>query len=117
MSDVERKVLQMFDRSKPVEEDLYETTIINHVAWSLAVLFAGIAVWLSIALINAENQRNALMTKQCADPVFKGEIDYQCLVMVHSREHWWQHLGYGITHVTPDKPAPPPLVRRKLPPK
>jgi hypothetical protein len=38
--------------------------------------------------------------------VFKGEIDQQCLLTVHSREHWWQHLWYGMRHVKPEAPAP-----------
>jgi hypothetical protein len=43
------------------------------------------------------------MTKQCADPVFKGEIDRKCLELVASREHWWQHLWYGVTHLRPEE--------------
>jgi hypothetical protein len=74
------------------------------VAWTLAVLFAAIAVWLSIALINAENQRYALMTNKCPDPVFNTGIDKQCLVTVRSRDHWWEHWWYGATHVVPEKP-------------
>lgn len=101
MSDVERKVLKMYDGSKPVDEDLFETSSVNQVAWTLVVLFAGMVVWLCIALVNAENQRFALETKKCADPLFKGEIDQKCLVMVRSRDHWWQHVGYALTHVTP----------------
>ena len=49
---------------------------------------------------------NALMTNKCPDPVFKGELDRQCLLTVHSREHWWQHLFYAMGHVKPEKPAP-----------
>jgi hypothetical protein len=56
-------------------------------------------------LINAENQRNALITNQCADHVFKGEIDYKCLRTVHSREHWWQHLSYALVNYKPETPA------------
>ncbi|WP_020652541.1 hypothetical protein [Massilia niastensis] len=97
--DVEREVLKMYDGSRPNEDELFETSNVNHIAWSLAVLFAGIAVWLAIALVNAENQRYALMTNKCADPVFKGEVDKKCLVTVHSREHWWEHLWVGATHV------------------
>ncbi len=101
MSDVEEKVLKIYDGSRPVEEDLFNTSTVNQLAWTLVVLFAGLAVWLAIALVNAENQRNALMNKQCADPVFKGEIDTRCLLVVKSREHWWQHRWYGATHLTP----------------
>ena len=105
MSDVEREVLKMFDGSKPVEEDLFETSNVNQLAWTLVVLFAGIIVWLSIALVNAENQRNALMSNKCPDPVFKGEIDKRCLVLVRSRDHWWEHWWYAVSHMTPPSPG------------
>lgn len=98
-NDVEREVLKMYDGSRPNEDDLFETTHVNHIAWSLAVLFAGIAIWLAIALVNAENQRHALMTNKCPDPLFKGGIDKACLVTVRSRDHWWEHLWYAVTHV------------------
>ncbi|HEX9173908.1 MAG TPA: hypothetical protein VF861_14745 [Telluria sp.] len=101
----EKEVLKIYDRSRPLEEDLFDTSNVNHVAWSLAVLFAGLTIWLSIALINAENQRYALMTNKCADPVFKTGVDKQCLVTVHSRDHWWEHWWYAATHVIPEKPA------------
>jgi hypothetical protein len=99
MNEVEGKVLNMYDKSRPVEEDLFETTHVNQVAWTLVVLFGALVIWLVIALVNAENQRNALMTNKCADPLFKGEVDKQCLVMVRSRDHWWEHLGYAMMHV------------------
>lgn len=102
MSDVEKKILKIYDGSRPVEEDLFETNMINQLAWTLVVLLLGLAVWLAIALVNAENQRNALMTKQCVDPVFKGEIDQVCLQVVESRPHWWNHLWYGMTHLHPE---------------
>jgi hypothetical protein len=73
------------------------------VAWSLVVVFLGLIFWLSLALLNAENQRNALITKQCADPIFKGELDRKCLRTVQSREHWWQHLTYALSHISPEK--------------
>jgi hypothetical protein len=102
-NDVEREgeVLKIYDRSKPVEEDLFETSNVNQLAWTLATVFGGLVIWLSIALVNAENQRYALETKKCADPIFKGELDQKCLVMVRSRDHWWQHLTYAMTHVSP----------------
>ena len=101
MSYVEKKILKIYDGSRPVEEDLFETSMINQVAWTLVVLIAGLAVWLAIALVNAENQRNALATKQCLDPVFKGEVDVACMRVVNSRAHWWNHLWYGMTHLRP----------------
>ena len=99
----EGEVMKIYKESSPVIETLFEWAYINHVAWSLAVLALGFIVWLVIALSNAENQRNALLTKQCADPVFKGEIDKKCLRTVHSREHWWEHVSYALTHVSPEK--------------
>lgn len=99
MNDKEGKILKIYDGSLPVEEDLFERSYVNQLAWTLAVLFGGLVIWLAIALVNAENQRYALATGKCADPLFKGEIDQKCLVMVHSREHWWEHLWYGMTHV------------------
>ncbi len=105
MSDVEREVLRIYDQSKPVEEDLFETSHVNQVAWTLVVVLAGLVIWLVIALVNAENLRNALMTNKCADPLFKGELDQKCLVMVRSRDHWWEHLGYALTNLRPPKPT------------
>lgn len=102
--EAESKVLKIYDGSRPLDEDLFETTRINQVAWTLAVVLAGVVVWLAIALVNAENQRNALMTKACEDPVFKGEVDLVCMQVVDSRPHWWQHLWYGLTHLRPQQP-------------
>ena len=99
MNDKEGKLLKIYDGSMPVAEDLFEHSYVNQVAWTLAVLFGGLAIWLAIALVNAENQRNALATGQCFDPLFKTELDKKCLVMVRSRDHWWEHLWYGMTHV------------------
>jgi hypothetical protein len=105
MSDVEQKLLKIYDGSKPVDEELFETSHINQVAWTLAVVLAGLVMWLCVALINAENQRYALMTNKCADPLFKGELDQKCLVTVRSRDHWWEHLGYAMTHLTQSTPT------------
>jgi hypothetical protein len=107
MSEAEKKILKIYDGSMPVEEDLFETNMINQVAWTLVVLFAGLAVWLAIALVNAENQRNALMTKQCVDPMFKTEVDAVCLQTVSSRAHWWEHLWYGMTNLRPEAKKQP----------
>jgi hypothetical protein len=105
MSDVEREVLKIYDRSKPVEEDLFETSHVNQVAWTLVAVLTGLVFWFAIALVNAENQRYALITNKCADPLFKGELDKKCLVMVRSRDHWWEHLGYALTNLRPATPA------------
>ncbi|MDQ1815302.1 hypothetical protein RBA41_18540 [Massilia sp. CCM 9210] len=101
MSDPEEKIIKIYDGSRPVEEDLFERNWINQLAWSLVVVLCSIVVWFAIAIVNAENQRHALITKQCADPVFKGEVDMRCLQVVSSRPHWWEHLWYGITHLRP----------------
>lgn len=99
----EGTVMQIYTASAPVVEELYERSYINHIAWSAVVVALGVILWMGLALVNAENQRNALYTKQCADQVFKGEIDKACLRNVHSREHWWQHLAYAMSHISPDK--------------
>jgi hypothetical protein len=101
MSDAEQKILKIYDGSRPLDEDLFETSRVNQLAWTLVVLMLGLAVWLAIALVNAENQRNALMTKQCVDPVFKDEVDVACMQVVNSRPHWWDHLWYGMSHLRP----------------
>lgn len=102
MSDAEKKILKIYDGSRPVDEDLFETSHVNQLAWTLAVVMSGVALWFAIALVNAENQRYALLTKQCVDPVFKTEIDTTCLQVVNSRPHWWDHLWYGVTHLRPE---------------
>ncbi len=56
----------------------------------------GLIVWLTIALVNVENQRHALHTGMCQDPVFKGSFDERCLRVVKSRDHWWQHLSHAL---------------------
>ena len=107
MSDAEGKILKIYDKSKPEDEDLHDKNYIVHWAWGLVALLVGVVFWLCVALVNAENQRYALMTNKCQDPVFKGSIDQQCLLTVHSRDHWWEHLWYGVTHVKPERPAKP----------
>lgn len=67
--------------------------------WTLLGCALGLIIWLGLALLNAENQRHALMSGLCADQVFKGEIDASCLASVQSRTHWWQHLQHGLTHL------------------
>ena len=104
MSEKEGKVLKIYDGSRARDEDLYDLTWVNQIAWALAVVLAGIVFWLAIALVHAENQRYALISGQCADPVFKGSFDQKCLGVVRSRDHWWEHLWYGVTHVTSTPP-------------
>jgi hypothetical protein len=103
MSDKEKDALAMFDKSAPDINELFDVSLVNHIAWGLAVVFFGLSLWLGVALVNAENLRYALATHKCADPVFKGEVVKECLVLVRSREHWWQHLAYALTHVTPER--------------
>jgi hypothetical protein len=104
MSDAEEKLLKIYDGSKPDVNNLFETSTVNQLAWTLVAVLTGVVLWLCIALVNAENQRHALMTKQCADPVFKGDVDQRCLLTVSSRDHWWEHLWYGATHLRPANP-------------
>ena len=102
-ADAEGTVMKIYKESEPDIETLYERTWVNHLAWTLLVLSLGFIVWLVIALANAENQREALAAKKCMDPVFKGEIDTKCLRTVQAREHWWQNVGYALTHTSPEK--------------
>ncbi|HAT31611.1 MAG TPA: hypothetical protein DCW29_12385 [Janthinobacterium sp.] len=67
----------------------------------MLMLALALLVWLSLAVVNAENQRYAMMTKACADPVFKGEVDAKCMATIQSRPHWWNHLTYAMSHVRP----------------
>ena len=73
----------------------------NYFGWTLLSMALGLVAWLLISLSNAENQRNALMTKACQDQVFPAEIDRKCLTMVRTRDHWWQHVYYAVTHLQP----------------
>ena len=62
----------------------------------LLVLALGLIIWLSIALVLTENQRNAMATGICIDPIFKNQ-DPKCLKFIQSRDHWWQHMQYALT--------------------
>ena len=103
MEDREEGVMRAYRESAPDEAGLVQHTWVNHLAWTLVVLLSGLVFWLVVAVINAENQRNALMNKQCRDQVFKEEIDRQCMLSVQSREHWWEHLIYAMKHTKPQK--------------
>lgn len=94
--------MKIYDASAPDMDNLYDRSNVNHIAWSLLVVTLGLIFWLTLALINAENQRYALLSKQCVDPVFKAETDLRCLHSVQSREHWWQHVTYALRHVKPE---------------
>ena len=96
---VEGEILKIYEGSRPKEENLFETSNVNHIAWSLALIFFLTTIWFAIALVNAENQRNALANNLCPDLVFKSGVDQKCMITVRSRDHWWQHLWYGATHI------------------
>jgi len=98
-NDVERDILKIYEGSRPKEENLFETSHVNHVAWSLAVILLLTTIWLCIALVNAENQRHAMAKNLCPDQVFKTGFDTKCLVTVRSRDHWWEHVWHAATHV------------------
>jgi len=112
MSDAEGKILKIYDKSKPEDEDLTDTKYYLHWLWGVVAVLVAMVFWLCIALVNAENQRYALASNKCADPIFKGEIDRQCLRTVRSRDHWWEHLWYGVSHVKPEVPEVPKARRR-----
>jgi hypothetical protein len=103
MEPKEEGVMRAFRESAPDEAGLVQRTWVNHLAWTLVVLLAGLVFWLVLAVVNAENQRNALANKQCRDQVFKEEIDRSCLLTVTSRDHWWEHLWYAMKHTKPQK--------------
>ena len=71
----------------------------KHLPWTLLALSVALAAWLALTLVHVENQRHALLTRACADPVFKGETDLKCLAKVESRPSAWQHLRYALSHV------------------
>ena len=105
-NEAERDILKIYDGSRPREEELFEgPSHVNYLALSLAAVFGFLTIWFAIALVNAENQRNALANNMCRDPVFNTGIDKKCMVTVQSRDHWWEHLWYGATHVRPSPEA------------
>ena len=99
MSSKQDKVLALFGESMQPGPPPFVPSGVNQLAWTLVVVAFGCIVWLTLALVNAENQRNALATNLCPDPLFKGAIDAQCMRTIASREHWWQHVGYAMTHL------------------
>jgi hypothetical protein len=97
MSDKEKSVMALYDQTLP--PDFFgEKSTVNHLPWSLFVIALGLIFWLTIALVQAENQRYALAARLCQDHVFPTEIDTQCLAGIRSREHWWQHVLYALAH-------------------
>lgn len=55
-------------------------------------------VWLSAALIYAENQRYAMSIGMCINPVLQ-VADQSCLSTVQTRTGWWWHLYYALTNL------------------
>lgn len=100
-SDTEKQVMEIYRESAPDERGLVGRRTINHVAWSLLLVSLTFSAWLMLALANAENQRNALANRKCMDRVFNTEIDHACLKTVKTRDHWWEHVGYALTHLKP----------------
>jgi hypothetical protein len=101
MSDTEKEVMTIYRESAPDEDRLFWQSHVNHFAWSLLLIVIAFCFWLVVALANAENQRNAYALNKCADPMFKGEVVAQCLKTVRTREHWWQHVYFALTHTSP----------------
>jgi len=65
--------------------------------WVLLGAALVLVLWMALALLNAEGQRETMMARACAGPLAKGVAPPQCAVL--AGEHWWQHLGYALTHV------------------
>lgn len=63
--------------------------------WILCAVALAFVAWLALAVASVESQRQALAAKACA------AADAQCLAAAQTREHWWQHLAYAMTHVRP----------------
>ncbi|WEF35735.1 hypothetical protein [Pseudoduganella chitinolytica] len=103
MTDREKNIMQAYDALAPDEKKLFSVSNVNHLAWSLVIVLVLLLGWFAAALVNAENQRHALMTRQCQDRVFKEEVDKTCLLNVRSREHWWQHVSYALSHLSPSR--------------
>jgi hypothetical protein len=64
--------------------------------WTLLGIALVLVLWLALALLNAEGQREEMLARACAGPLAKGVAAPQCAVL---GQHWWQHLAYALTHV------------------
>jgi hypothetical protein len=98
MKEKEEGVMAMYRDSLPPDY-VEEADTTNYFGWTLLSMALGLVAWVLISRSNAENQRNALMTKACQDPVFAAEIDRKCLSMVRTRDHWWEHVYYALGHL------------------
>ena len=89
----------MYRETRPPRVFVGEPSTTNHAPWSLLAVTVGAIVWLTIAVVHTENERNALFTRACQDRVFDAELDQHCIAFVQTRDHWWQHVGYALSHV------------------
>ena len=99
MNENEKKVMAIYRETRPPSVFVGAPSTVNHLAWSLLAIAVGLILWLTIAIVNAENLRQALATKACRDRVFYAELDQRCLAFVQTRDHWWQHLQHGLIHL------------------
>jgi hypothetical protein len=98
-NDQEKKVMAIYRATRLPSVFAGAPSTTNHLAWSLLAIAVGLILWLTIAIVNAENLRQALATKACRDRVFYAELDQRCLSFVQTRDHWWQHLQFALTHL------------------
>ena len=61
----------------------------------VVLLFA--VVWLSPALLHAENQHYGLSLGMCVDKCL-GAADYTCLETPQTRTAWYWHIYYALTN-------------------
>ena len=99
MNEKEQKVMAIYRETRPPSVFVGVPSTTNHLAWSLLAISVGLILWLTIAVVNAENLRQALATKACRDRVFHAELDQRCLAFVQTRDHWWQHVQFALTHL------------------
>lgn len=98
-NEKEKKVMAIYRATRPPSVFAGVPSTTNHLAWSSLAISVGLILWLTIAVVNAENLRQALATKACRDRVFAAELDQRCLAFVQTRDHWWQHVQYALTHL------------------
>lgn len=70
----------------------------GRVGYKAAIVVLLLAVvWLSAALVKAENQRYALSLGMCVEKQL-GVADYSCLAKTETRTAWYWHIYYGLTN-------------------
>jgi hypothetical protein len=62
----------------------------------ILVAFLVLVAWLTVALVKAKNQRDALSTGLCVDKTMH-IADYSCLAKISTRTAWYWHIYYGLT--------------------